>query len=151
MKILKKIIAILLIVLVGIQFIPTTLNQSNGISETDFTKTFNVPENIQNLLEKSCYDCHSNNTNYPWYHKIQPMRFIMDKHIKNGRKELNFSEFGVYSKRKQKSKLKSVASQIRDDEMPILSYILTHKGAKLLEDEKTLIIDWINKTKDSLK
>lgn len=150
MKILKKIIAILLIVFVGIQFIPTTRNQSNGISETNFIKTFNVPENIQNLFEKSCYDCHSNNTTYPWYHKIQPMRFIMDKHIKNGKKELNFSEFGVYSKRKQKSKLKSVVSQVRDDEMPILSYKLTHKGTKLSDSEKQQIIAWINKLRDSI-
>ncbi|MBL4939501.1 MAG: heme-binding domain-containing protein [Lutibacter sp.] len=139
-----------MIVFVGIQFIPTNRNQSDEILESDFSKTFNVPSNIQNLFKKSCYDCHSNNTSYPWYNKIQPASWFLEKHIKEGKEELNFSEFGAYSKRKQKSKLKSIISQIRDDEMPMLSYTLIHGDAKLSTNEKQLIIEWVDKLRDSL-
>lgn len=136
---------------VGIQFIPTTRNQSVLILQTDFNNTFEVPNNIQRILKNSCYDCHSNNTNYPWYNKIQPASWLLENHIKEGKKELNFSEFGTYSKRKQKSKLKSVISQIKDDEMPLYSYTLIHKDAKLSERNKKDLIDWLSKQKDSIE
>lgn len=135
---------------VGIQLIPTTRNQSNVVLATDFIKTFEVPYNIQNILKKSCYDCHSNNTNYPWYNKIQPASWLLENHIQEGKKELNFSEFGAYSKRRQKSKLKSIINQIKDDEMPLYSYTLIHKDAKLSEVDKELLISWMGKLKGSL-
>ncbi len=129
---------------VGIQFIPSERNESNTILETDFTKTFEVPNDVQNVLKTSCYDCHSNNTNYPWYHKIQPAAWFMEGHITDGKKELNFSEFGDYSKRRQKSKLKSIISQIKSEEMPLPSYTYIHWDAKLSEKQKKLLEDWIN-------
>ncbi|NEW80269.1 MAG: heme-binding domain-containing protein, partial [Gelidibacter sp.] len=113
--------------------------------------TFEVPYNIQNILKKSCYDCHSNNTNYPWYHKIQPASWLLENHIKEGKKGLNFSEFGAYSKRRQKSKLKSIINQIKDDEMPLYSYTLIHSDAKLSEGNKKDLIDWLSKQKDSIQ
>ncbi len=150
MKKLKKIVLFLLIVFVGIQFIPTKRNESSEVLETDFSKTFTVPANIQNTFEKSCYDCHSNNTNYPWYNKIQPISWLLENHIKEGKKEFNFSEFGSYSKRKQKNKLKSLVSQIKDKKMPMQSYTIIHKDAKLSNADKEQIIVWINKLRDDL-
>lgn len=147
---IKRILIFLLIVLVGIQFVPTKRNENVTVLETDFSKTFTVPSNIQNLLKKSCYDCHSNNTNYPWYNNIQPMSWVMEYHINNGKKELNFSEFGSYSKRKQQSKLKSVISEINDDEMPLSSYTIIHRDAKLSKEDKKLLTGWIQKLRDSL-
>jgi hypothetical protein len=147
----KKAILLLLIAVVGIQFMPTTRNQSNEVFETDFTKTFIVPNNVQNLLKNSCYDCHSNNTNYPWYHKIQPVSWLLENHIKEGKKELNFNEFGTYSKRRQKSKLKSIINQIDEDEMPLWSYTLIHKDAKLLGSNKELLTNWLTQLRDSLR
>jgi hypothetical protein len=146
----KKAILLLLIAVVGIQFMPTTRNQSNEVYETDFTKTFIVPNNVQNLLKNSCYDCHSNNTNYPWYNLIQPVSWFLENHIKEGKKELNFNEFGAYSIRMQKSKLKSVINQIKENKMPLPTYALIHKDAKLSEADKELLIRWMNKLKDSL-
>ena len=137
----------MLIAFVGIQFMPTTRNQNNEVLETDFTKTFTVPTNIQNLLKNSCYDCHSNNTNYPWYNKIQPVSWFLEHHIKEGKKELNFSEFGGYSERRQKSKIKSIISQVRDDEMPLWTYTLIHRDTKLSEDDKKLITNYLNELK----
>jgi len=150
MKIVKIIAIILLVALVGIQFIPTTRNQSDSVPSTDFMLINNVPENIKKKLQVSCYDCHSYNTQYPWYNKVQPIAWFMEDHIKKGKKELNFSEWADYSNRRKKSKLKSIISQIEDGKMPIASYTLIHGDARLSESDKELIMDWFLKLKDSL-
>lgn len=74
----------------------------------------------------------------------------MASHINNGKDKLNFSDFGSYTNRRQISKLKEIANQIKDGEMPISSYKLMHKNARLSQTEKTLIMDWMNKMADSL-
>jgi len=150
MKVVKKVLILLLIVFVGIQFVPTNRNQSTEILDTDFSKTFEVPQDVQQLLETSCYDCHSNNTNYPWYNKIQPVSWFLEHHIEEGKEELNFSDFGSYSGRKQKSKLKSVISQIEDNKMPMPSYTVMHADAKLSEADKKLLINWVTNLRDGL-
>ncbi len=117
---------------------------------SNFTKMYDVPKNVETILRTSCYDCHSNNTNYPLYSYIQPARFFMEEHIKDGKKDLNFNEFGRYSKRKQENKLEAIIKQIKSDEMPLASYTLIHKNAILTPTQKEEIINWIIKTKDSL-
>ncbi len=116
----------------------------------NFTKMYDVPKNVETILRTSCYDCHSNNTNYPLYSYIQPARFFMEEHIKDGKKDLNFNEFGKYSKRKQENKLEAIIKQIKSDEMPLASYTLLHKNAIVTPAQKEVVINWINKTKDSL-
>lgn len=147
---LKKIFLIAIIILVGIQFIPTKRNISTLLLETDISKSFSVPDPVQEIFKRSCYDCHSNNTVYPWYNKIQPIGFLLENHIKKGKKELNFSSIGSYSNRRLKSKLKSIKSQVRDNEMPLSSYTLIHRNAKLTERDKELIMEWASKLLDSL-
>jgi len=149
-KILKIIALVLLVVFVGIQFIPTSRNQSDIVLETDFMLVNDVPERVSKKLQVSCYDCHSNNTTYPWYNKVQPVAWFLEDHIKEGKSELNFSEWDNYSNRRKKSKLKSIISQIKDDEMPLSSYTLIHGDAKLSKSEKELIIKWIDNLRDSL-
>jgi hypothetical protein len=126
----------------------------NSVSEqdltADITKVYSVPKNVETILSTSCYDCHSNNTNYPWYSNIQPARFFMETHIKEGKENLNFNEFGNYSKRRQNSKLKAIRKQIKWDEMPLASYTLIHKNAILSSSEKQEVMNWIEKTRDSL-
>ncbi len=116
----------------------------------NFTKMYDVPKNVETILRTSCYDCHSNNTNYPLYSYIQPARFFMEEHIKDGKKDLNFNEFGKYSKRKQENKLEAIIKQIKSDEMPLASYTLLHKNAIVTPAQKEEVINWINKIKDSL-
>jgi len=150
MKLLKKVSMVLLIVFVGIQLIPTKRNQSDEVLSSDILLTYIVPEDVQSILKTSCCDCHSNNTNYPWYNKIQPFSWILENHIEQGKAELNFSDFGSYSRRRQKSILKSMASQIEKGEMPLSSYTLIHRDAKIFENEKLILINWINNLRDSL-
>lgn len=142
-KALKKIGIVLVVILVGIQFIPTDVNQQEEIPKTDIRHVYDVPDNVMNILQISCYDCHSNNTNYPWYSHVQPMRFLMDRDIREGKEELNFSEFGSYSQRKQKNKLDRISKQVKADKMPLPSYLLLHSNAKLSADDKQEIINWV--------
>lgn len=150
-KALKILAIVALVVLIGIQFIPTSRNQSNVVPVTDFISIYNPPKEITSTLRTSCYDCHSNNTAYPWYNKLQPVAWYLEDHIKQGKEELNFNEFGDYSDRRKKSKFKSIISQVEKDEMPLDSYTLTHRNAKVSNAEKELIITWINKIQDSLR
>ena len=150
MSLLKKIFIVLLIIFFAIQFIQPARNTNGHSLPTDISKVVSVPENVQSLLKVACYDCHSNHTNYPWYTYLQPVGWILHNHIVNGKEELNFNAFGSYSKRRQQSKLKDIADQVRDDEMPLSSYRLMHKQAMLNKDEKASIIDWAQNAKDSL-
>tara|TARA_R110002126_G_scaffold55819_4_gene149663 strand:+ start:2147 stop:2599 length:453 start_codon:yes stop_codon:yes gene_type:complete len=150
MKTLKIILLILLVAFVGIQFIPTERNQTDIVPVTDFMLVNNVPNNIKNKLQASCYDCHSNNTKYPWYNKIQPVAWFLEEHIKDGKKELNFSEWESLSNRRKASKLRSIIKQIESGEMPLNSYTLIHKDAKLSKEETNEIINFITQLRDSL-
>src|SRR5436190_13044866 len=136
MKRLKKILAGLLILFILIQFIQPAHNKSEESLSTDLSKTINVPDNIQSILQNTCYDCHSNNTNYPWYSRIQPFGWLLAGHIRKGKAELNFNEFGSYSMRRQISKLNEIANSIKDGTMPLSSYTMIHKYARLSKEDK---------------
>jgi hypothetical protein len=151
MRWLKGIGLVILIVLVGLQLFPTRTNQSKDISSTDFLLTYKVPENIGNILQTSCYNCHSNNTEYPWYSRVQPIGLLLESHINEGKIELNFSEFESYSVRKQKSKLKSMVNQVEKGEMPLSSYTFIHRGARLSQDSKKALVNYLNSLQDSLR
>lgn len=138
------------LVFIAIQFIQPAHNKSGQVLPTDFAKVYTVPINVQTILQNTCYDCHSNNTIYPWYSNIQPMGWVMAKHIRKGKAVLNFSDFGSYATRRQISKLKEIANQIKDNEMPLSSYKMMHIKANLTKEEKGLMMDWMNKTADSL-
>src|SRR3990170_2982997 len=103
MKLLKKVLIGLLIVFVAIQFIQPARNSKQQGIASGITTQYNMPSNVEGLLRTACYDCHSNNTRYPWYANIQPMGWLLADHIKDGKAELNFDEFGSYPKRRQLS------------------------------------------------
>ena len=146
----RKWLLIIIAAFILIQFIQPARNTNGQVLQTDITGTFTVPANVKSILEVACYDCHSNNTRYPWYANIQPGGWWLAKHIKDGKEELNFNDFGSYSRRRQINKLRSIANSITDGAMPLPSYTLLHKNARLTKDQKTLIIEWAGKLKDSL-
>lgn len=137
--------------LIVIQFFPIILNESDYVPQSDFMVENQVPAKIKNRLQVSCYDCHSNNTDYPWYSKIQPAAWFLEDHIQEGKDELNFNEWATYSDRRKNSKLRSIISQIEEDKMPLDSYTLIHKDAILSDEDKRMIIDYMTALKDSLE
>jgi len=143
--VIRKIALTGLMILLLIQLYQPARNSDNGqVLPVHIEKVYSMPKSVQHALQNSCYDCHSNNTHYPWYSYIQPTRAFMESHIKDGKKDLNFSEFGNYSERKQQSKLKSIIKQVKSGEMPLSSYTLIHKNAILATAQKQEIITWIN-------
>jgi hypothetical protein len=96
-------------------------------------------------------DCHSNNTNYPWYASVQPLAWWIDHHIEEGKGELNFSEFASYKPKKARHKLDEVAEQVEIHEMPLNSYTFIHAEARLTAAERKLLSDWAKATRDSIK
>jgi hypothetical protein len=141
MRFYKKILLTPLIVFIAIQFRQAGHNTNSQILPTGITKTINVPEKLLHILKNYCYDCHSNTTRYPSY-VVQPIGWTMASHVKNGKKNLNFSDFGTYSNRKQANKLRAIETSIKDGSMPLSSYIIMHTDTKLSTEDKNLIADW---------
>jgi len=150
MKRVKQILFVLLIGFIVMQFMQPARNQSGQVLQTDISPTYAIPENVQTLFKNTCYDCHSNNTNHPWYSMIQPIGWILARDIEDGKAKLNFSELGSLSSRKQISRLQQIENRIKDDTMPLPAYQLLHPSARLTEEEKQLLIGWIQKTRDSI-
>lgn len=133
---------IVVAVVLAIQFIPVERNVSTVPPGQSFEKTEKVPANVAAILKVSCYDCHSNNTRYPWYSELQPGAWFMARHIKKGKEELNLDEFNDYSKRRKKAKIKSIISQIEKEEMPLKSYLLLHPDAGLTPNKKKVLLQF---------
>jgi hypothetical protein len=129
MKWIIRVVLVVIVASVGIQFIPIKRNVSEVVPSTDFIVSYNPPEEVSDVLKTSCYNCHSNNTDYTWYSHIQPVGLYLQKHINKGKEDLNFSNFETYSARRQKSKLTSMINQIKEDKMPLPAYTMIHRDA----------------------
>lgn len=149
-SILKKMIIGLAVVLVVIQFIRPAKNISSTVLPEDINLIHPLPDSVGLILKKACFDCHSNNTRYPWYFNIQPVAWWMADHIDEAKGELNFSEFGKRPLAKQAKKLKKLAKSVDEGWMPLDSYTWIHKDAVLTDREKKIIIDWANKLSDEI-
>ena len=134
---MKKILIALVVILIGIQFIP--VDRKNP----PITMDINAPDNVASILRASCYDCHSNETNWPWYSHIAPVSFLVAGDVKDGRKNLNFSEWDKYSSSKQSELLEEMIEEVEKEEMPLTSYTFTHPSAKLDPYRINLIKDWV--------
>ncbi len=147
----KKISVGVLVAFIAIQFFRPARNQSTTAPPKDIAQTIALPPDVAATLKTACYDCHSNHTVYPWYMNIQPAAWFMAHHVTEGKGELNFSDFGSYSKRKQANKLKAIAREVEKGDMPLSSYTLIHPAARLTGEQKTQIISWAATAQDSLR
>jgi len=138
----KKIGLGLLVVLVVIQFIRPTRNISTSESPNEISKFYDVPAEVHAVLKKSCYDCHSNNTVYPWYTNLQPVGLWLQSHVNDAKGELNFSEFGTYNQKKAKHKFEEIEEVVGEGEMPLSSYTFIHRDAKLTPEQSASIAAW---------
>lgn len=148
---MKKIILIVVILFAALQFIPVAYNESKAVTHRSIDQVHQVPEAVLTIFKTSCYDCHSNQTHYPWYAKVQPVALWIENHIEEGKEELNFSTFGDYSLRRQYHKLEEISEQIEENEMPLKSYTLLHGNAELSASQKTAIKEWVTALRDSFQ
>jgi hypothetical protein len=151
MKRWKKILLVIVVILVIMQFFRPPQNMSDDILATDIDQMYNVPDDVSELLQNSCYDCHSNNTIYPWYSTIEPLGWWLSNHIKEGKRHLNFSDFGSYSKAKQFHKLDQIMDEVKEGDMPLSTYTFGHPSAALKDSDKVAITNWCLAIQDSMK
>lgn len=140
---------VLLAVAVLIQLARPEKNISPSPAGKAFVDTFKVSEQVNAILAVSCYDCHSNNTNYPWYSEIQPMAWLMENHIIEGKDKLNFDDLPPNGSRRLNSKFTQITKQIEQDKMPLTSYLWMHEGASLSLADKKLLVDYFNSLTDN--
>jgi hypothetical protein len=137
----KKIFIVLLLVFIAIQFFRPAKNSSREYSK-DISTLYTIPDNVAAILQRDCYDCHSNHTDYPWYAEIQPVAWWLQNHVNEGKQHLNYSEFASYSLKKQAHKLEETVEMIEKGEMPLSSYTIIHRDAVLSKQDADLLIQW---------
>lgn len=150
-KFFKALGGLLLIALIVIQFFRPAKNLHQGIAAYYISTKYHIPPDVNAIMEKACYDCHSNNSRYPWYFNILPVGMWMNEHIDDGKKGLNFSDYTNKRLRYQYHKMEEVIEQVKEGEMPIDSYTWTHNDAILTQEEKTKLINWAQSVMDALK
>ena len=148
---IKRFLVVMLIAFIIIQFIRPEKNVSSAVAVNDISTKYQIPQNVMSTFKASCYDCHSNNTAYPWYNNIQPLAWFLADHVKEGKKELNFNEFASYKIGKQYRKLEEIIKETEDGEMPLESYTTIHRNSKLSATQKTDIANWATTLRDTIK
>lgn len=143
MRKIKYAILTLVLAMAGIQFIPVSRNNGEEYPSTDFTVVYRSAKRISGIFKTSCYNCHSNHTDYPWYAYIQPVSLYLQSHIKEGKKNLNLSEFGYYPDSRKVNKLMSMINEIDEGNMPLPAYTLIHHNSKLSTEDKKLVTDYL--------
>lgn len=146
----KKILLLLLLVFVIIQFFKPAKNISATASTANITDYYTTSDEVKTLLKDACYDCHSNNTEYPWYSNIQPLSWVLSNHVVKGKKKFNFDDFMNYSQKRKDHKLDELVDEIKEGEMPLKPYSLLHKEARLTDVQKQQIIDWANNVRTQI-
>lgn len=137
-KVLKIIGITLVIIFLGIQLVPVDRTNPPETADSE------IPDEIRAILKAKCYDCHSNESHWPWYSYVAPVSWWVADHVHDGRRELNYSLWDTYSEDKQEEKLEETYDEILDDFMPIKSYRITHPDSKVTEEEFTLIEQWLD-------
>lgn len=140
---IKKILVVLVVAAVAIQFFPAAKNISSAApGPNDITVMYPASPEVKAILAESCYDCHSDHTRYPWYTRIQPVGWVMQRHVNEGRRELNFSQFGTYTAKRARHKMEEFAKETKDGDMPLTSYRIMHREAKLTAAQIQQLIEW---------
>jgi hypothetical protein len=141
---------ILILALILAQFIRPERTNPPVDPSRELDATLGVPRPVQNILDRSCMDCHSYHTRWPWYSSLAPGSWIVAADVREAREHMNFSEWGTYTRGRVLSRLDMIISQVDKGEMPPARYRLLHPDARLDEEEKDLLCTWAETVSDSL-
>lgn len=140
---MKKIILLGIVAfLIIAQFFRIDKTNPPIVAENDILNIANAPEHIGAMMKAACYDCHSNETKYPWYMDIAPISWWTKGHVNNARGSLNYSEWVNYSAEAKKHKLEDSALKVRKKWMPITTYLLMHPEARISEEDREELATW---------
>jgi hypothetical protein len=126
----------LFVIFVAIQFVP--VERSNPPVESEVP----TPVNVRSILRRACYDCHSNETIWPWYSKIAPLSWLTARDVQEGRRVLNYSTWNQYDAKQQTKRLKESWEEVAEGEMPPWFYIAIHRDAVLSKEDRSTLRTW---------
>ena len=151
---MKKILKISFIILVAafiiVQFFRPERLTTNEVTKDEITNVLKVPDNVHTILQRSCFDCHSNHTVWPWYTNVAPVSWLVADDVNSGRKKMNFSEWGKMKVSRQSTQLQKICDNIKEGDMPLPKYLMIHRDAVLAQEEKDILCKWANDLSDSL-
>ncbi len=133
---LPKIVLGVVVVLIAIQFVP--VKKTNP----PVTGEIAAPPEVKSVLQRACYDCHSNRTVWPWYSHIAPVSWLVVSDVSEGRGDLNFSEWDSYGVDKQNKKLEKIVDEVNEGKMPLSMYVMMHPKAKLSSADRDILQKW---------
>ncbi len=142
MKKLRIFLLVLIMLFIVIQFIPSGLPENEPEDEQSITQSGLIAEPVLDQLKKSCFDCHSNQIQFPWYAKIAPSSWLLSNHIAEGKAHLNFSEWETYSQREKVGLLQGIKDEVESGKMPLKSYLLMHRDARLSPGNISSLSEW---------
>ena len=146
----KKILIAIVVLLVVIQFWPVSLPEVSNNNPNDLIANNEIAADIQSILKTSCYDCHSNETVYPWYSYVAPVSFLVVRDINEGREHLNFSEWNSLSKLDMAEALDELSEEVEEGEMPMAIYLPMHPEASLSDQDKEKLATWAENFAEAL-
>jgi hypothetical protein len=147
---LRRLLLICAVALVAIQFIRPAKNAAPGPFPDDLFAKYSAPPEVRRTVEQACYDCHSDNTRYPWYAAVQPVGWWLAYHVNDGKGQLNFSHFGAYATKRAARKLGALGDEVEQGGMPLRSYTWMHPEARLTAAQRKQIVDWASALQDQL-
>ena len=143
---MKLTVIIVVAVFVLIQLFP--LDRDNPVA--DPSSEIELQGEVRMIVQTACYDCHSNNTRWPWYSYVAPVSWLVTYDVHEGRDELNFSMWNTYSKKRINRKFQEIVEEIEEEEMPLPIYLLMHSEADIDESQRAILINWARSNLDSL-
>ena len=141
---IKILVVIGIVTFIVMQFFQPEKNVGE-ITQNHIFKQEQLPENVHQIFQNACIDCHSNNTDYPWYNNIAPVSWMLKKHVTEGKNELNFSEWGELDAYDKIGALEDIRQEVERKTMPLKSYTAVHRDAKLNDEQRAALIAWIDK------
>lgn len=140
-------VVVVVALLVIAQLIRPDMSLPNSDPAHSIERAVTVPQNVRQILQRSCYDCHSSKTRWPWYAKVAPSSWLLARDVNDGRKELSFSEFATYTARKQYRKLEGLCDEVKQGDMPLWFYLPLHPASKLSDADKQTLCAWTNQVR----
>ncbi|HEX9614274.1 MAG TPA: heme-binding domain-containing protein [Bacteroidota bacterium] len=138
------------VIFVGMQFFRSERTNPPVDPSKTLYAVVPVPEEVRTIFERSCFDCHSNETRWPWYSGIAPAMWLVAADVEEGREHLNLSEFADYKPLRAVAKLDMICEQLLNKNMPLPNYLTLHPGAAVSREEANLMCDWVESVRDSL-
>jgi hypothetical protein len=146
----RRVVLLVMAALVVAQFIPVGRTNPPVDAAQTISATTPIPPDVASILDRSCQDCHTSRTVWPWYGQVAPASWFLAHHVNEGRDELNLSDWGRYTARRKDRKLKEICEQATQGKMPLASYTLLHPQANLSDRDKKMLCDWTEAERKSL-